>query len=517
MSKKFLGWMAAAVGVLFATACSNDEMLSAPSDPYVSGEEVTVSFTISSEGKTPAINRAGEAQGDGSTTSGVHYPEENEFAQISDGSKAKKLIYAVYNDNYDLLEQYGDNDNNPDGAHYGQAIMDIETFPVTISLRLMRNQTYHIAFWAQDAECDAYDTNDLTMVEVKYTDANGKYALNNDESRDAFCKTESFTVSSDDQRTVILKRPLAQINVGTAGYDYEAAVGIATTPTNGTDADTPEAGAAEDEKDQSTTATGFLYSKIELKGVAKYFDVLHNKVLTDDDLTKRGKTGVKATQDVTYDWARIPAYVNYDADKLPANYPSIDKPNVTPLPTTLEGWNSYYRQFKEQFLRVRFYEDDANRKDNEPYLPYISKDETSSTLKPNDGIGFSPNTETFKYLSMCYVLVPDYVNSEGTAYNTTLESVTVWMNNKAEDTDALQLGNNIFTEPTVKNVPVQRNWRTNIFGKNLLTLDYTPNILIDANFAGEYNKDGDNDWESGDDSSNYPKKDNDNGDSNDNN
>ena len=87
--------------------------------------------------------------------------------------------------------------------------------------------------------------------------------------------------------------------------------------------------------------------------------------------------------------------------------------------------------------------------------------------------------ESFKYLSMSYILVND---ENGGASKATLE------------TDGLQFvfapeegkGNNIVFDEGLNNVPVQRNWRTNILGQ-ILTGNITFNITIDPIYDGDYN------------------------------
>lgn len=422
MNKKLLGWLAA-VGVLFTTACSTDET-AAVSNPYTSGEEVIVSFNVSAEGGT-TVRRA---YGDGSTADpndpGVYYPDEaaGEFPQISDGSKAHRLIYAVYDNEYNLLDQYGVQEATNE-LGFGQTSMDVTTFPTEkISLRLMRGQTYHIAFWAQNADCKAYDTKDLESVKVNYAQAK-----NNDELRDAFCATETFTVSADEERTVILRRPLAQINVGTAGYDYEAAVA----------GDFPN----------------YLYSKIEVKGVATEMDVVRNTVKNENLST------------ATFGYARIPAYINYGEDdsELDGFFPTAQIP--TP--------DTDYAKYQEQFLRVKLYANDG-------YLGYKGWADTNAG-------GTEPDTETFKYLSMCYVLVPAVTNNTD-AYASVLESVDVYVASNDQGTDALHIGTDS-SNPTVINVPAKRNWRTNIFGKNLLTDNHEVKVHVNPLYDGEYNYD----------------------------
>lgn len=475
VNRNLFGWLIASCA-LFMSACSNDEMLNDVADAYVSGDMVTVSFTISPEGKTFTTRATGVESESGK----VHYPngDKGEFPQISDGSKANQLIYAVYNDKYELLEQYGNgNISDKDAPHYGQVVMDVNKFPYTINLRLIRKQTYHIVFWAQNKDCNAYDTNDLTMVGVRYSNAK-----NNDELRDAFYHTDTFSVMGEEIRSVELTRPLAQINVGTAGYNFE----YAAKP--------------EGSMENLSEPRKYLYSKIQLKGAARYIDLLRNKVLTEDDLTTKGEyeklAKEEVIEDVTYDWARIPAYINYMDEEVLNKYPTADLPEVDKQND--ETWDDYYRRFKEQFLRVKFYSNDLPNESGEPYLPYVGLE---------DAEGKEPDTETFKYLSMCYVLVPDYVGSDGKGYKTTLEEVTVWLSDSAEGNDPAWIGPTDAKIFTVSNVPVQRNWRTNIFGKGLVTYNYEPIILIEPNFDGEYNSgDAGNSWASGDNSYGFHDK-----------
>ena len=173
------------VGMLLATSCSNDDL-----DTVQSGDEPQVTFSLSLEKKI--ATRA-----------------------ISDGSQADKLVYAVFDENGDRIS----------------TIQKVErtdvTFPVTETLTLAKGQTYKIAFWAQDADCEAYTIDDNMNVTVSYENAS-----NNDETRDAFFKTETFTVTGSTSIHVELKRPFAQINVGVTEEDWEAAVASGVTIKN---------------------------------------------------------------------------------------------------------------------------------------------------------------------------------------------------------------------------------------------------------------------------------------------
>ena len=169
MNKKLFLGMFAAAGMLFATSCSNDEL-----DVVQSGNEAQVTFSLGLEGGI--ATRA-----------------------ISDGKSADVLMYAVF-----------DKDGN--------RITTIEkveksgvTFPTTENITLAKGQTYKVAFWAQDDDCEAYTVSDDMKVTVDYETNN---TSNNDETRDAFFKTVEFTVTGSTSIDVELKRPFAQINVG---------------------------------------------------------------------------------------------------------------------------------------------------------------------------------------------------------------------------------------------------------------------------------------------------------------
>ena len=82
MNKKLFLGMFAAAGMLFATSCSNDEL-----DVVQSGNEAQVTFSLAAEGGI--ATRA-----------------------ISDGTGAKKLVYAVYNASGELIETIANTDVN---------------------------------------------------------------------------------------------------------------------------------------------------------------------------------------------------------------------------------------------------------------------------------------------------------------------------------------------------------------------------------------------------------------------
>ena len=174
MKKYLLGTLAIG-GMLFAASCSNEEFDSP------SGNDAKVTFTLNVE--------------DGVQT-----------RAISDGKSADKLVYAVFDSEGNQIQTIQ------------QVTKTGVTFPATETITLAKGQKYTVVFWAQDADCAAYNTDNLKDVTVDY---NG---MNNDETRDAFFKAETFTVTGSTSVSVVMKRPFAQINVGVYQEDWDAAV-----------------------------------------------------------------------------------------------------------------------------------------------------------------------------------------------------------------------------------------------------------------------------------------------------
>ena len=165
--------------MLFATSCQNDfefENL---------GENSVVSFNVT----TPDMaTRA-----------------------YSDGTTATHLQYAVYDANGVILPNLTKTDATINGS-------------TTVELQLATGNTYSVVFWA--AAPDAPYTVDLG---AKTMSVNYNGALSNDEARDAFYKYYTFTVNGTQTETIELRRPFAQLNIGTA--DYTASTSAGYTPT----------------------------------------------------------------------------------------------------------------------------------------------------------------------------------------------------------------------------------------------------------------------------------------------
>ena len=188
MNKKLFLGMFAAAGMLLATSCSNDEL-----DVVQSGNEAQVTFSLAAEGGI--ATRA-----------------------ISDGTGADLLYYAIFDADGELITTI-------EGSTAG-LLKKENAFPNgskedNVSVTLAKGQEYTAVFWAQDASCDAYTVTAETKGLKVAVDYEGD---NNDETRDAFFKAETFKVTGNAEIDVVLKRPFAQINVGVTEADWNAAV-----------------------------------------------------------------------------------------------------------------------------------------------------------------------------------------------------------------------------------------------------------------------------------------------------
>lgn len=260
---------------------------------------------------------------------------------ISDGTTVDELVYRVF-----------DKNGNPIATLplVKEAAADLSSGH-TVALTLTKGQTYKVAFWAQKAGNTAYTVNDNMQVSVNYSGAN------NDESRDAFFNAVEITVKDDVAQTVKLKRPFAQLNVGSTTADWDAAVASGVIVTE---------------------------SKVTVKQAATTLNVLDGKV--------------SGAADVNFTYATKP----------------------------------------DESLKV-----DA------------------------DGDG---TKEDYKYLSMSYILPNDA--TDGT--QKTLAS--------AEFTFKTDSGTEIVVKNGLQNLPLQRNYRTNIVG-NILSGTTTFSVVVDPAFS----------------------------------
>ena len=125
----------------------------------------------------------------------------------SDGTSATKLQYAVYDKNGNLLPKISRFNENATEIHSS----------TTVELVLTTGNTYDVIFWAAHPEAP-YTPNFETKYDQATMEVDYSKVVCNAEKLDAFYAVKRIKVESKQQETVELKRPFAQINVGTADY-----------------------------------------------------------------------------------------------------------------------------------------------------------------------------------------------------------------------------------------------------------------------------------------------------------
>ncbi len=166
--------------MLFATSCETDADVT-----LKAGKTSVVTFSV---GTPEIVSRA-----------------------YSDGLTATVLQYAVYDEDGELLPAL----TVTDGEIHGST---------TVNLKLTTGKEYSVIFWAAAPNAPYTVDFDKKTMKVDYTGA-----LSNDENRDAFYKYHTFKVAGTQTEVIELKRPFAQLNVGTNDYVDAAKAGYVPT------------------------------------------------------------------------------------------------------------------------------------------------------------------------------------------------------------------------------------------------------------------------------------------------
>ena len=264
------------------------------------------------------------------------------------GAGVDVLAYSLFDANGNLIAEIGNSGLAKKENAFAAGMSE------NVSISLTKGKTYTIVFWAQNSLCKAYTltAGDKGLnVDVDYK------GVNNDETRDAFYASETFTVEENAAVEVVLSRPFAQINLGVTEEDWNAAV---------------------------TSGINITQSKVVIKNVAKSINLLDGSVSGEEN--------------VEYELANIP---------------------------------------------------------------------TTGTRAASNVKDLEVDSVSYKWLSMSYILTGEK--------KTTLDS------------DGLQFvlvadnGENIVLDEGLHNVPVQRNWRTNIVG-SVLTSNVDFKVTIDQEY-----------------------------------
>lgn len=186
---------------------------------YLSAIALTslIATSCSSEEVAPVDN-------DDMTTLTVKLPADMASRAFNSGTQAKNLYVAIYEADGDkkcLFSNFG--------GTTGVNGMEVTNFngtdlSTTIKVSLVKNKTYDIYCWAQSYTMDTnspYQWNETDKsISVTYPTEMTNY----DEGRDAFYgKLTSFQSGVTANHSITLKRPFAQINVGTSdlqAYKY---------------------------------------------------------------------------------------------------------------------------------------------------------------------------------------------------------------------------------------------------------------------------------------------------------
>ncbi len=148
-----------------------------------------------------------EPQLSGPTTFTVQLPDQMGTKAIGGYDLINRLYVAVYSED-GVNEIYRPSDLGDDGNELGYVNFDAATNSATVSLNLIKDQKYDIIFWAQ--KDDAYFTTNLRSIPMA---ANQLY--HNSEDGAAFFHFEDNFEPVVESKNIVLRRPFAQLNLGT--------------------------------------------------------------------------------------------------------------------------------------------------------------------------------------------------------------------------------------------------------------------------------------------------------------
>ena len=354
---------------------------------------------------------------------------------ISSGSQIDVLKYAVYeklaDGSFVIAPEFKKRDVtfNSISTGVGQNLNKInvsEWLKAPLSIQLITNpeKTYRVVFWAQCSKFDRYDTSDLEEIKIDYSKSvkSKTFISNNNESCDAFYGFVDFAGDSQKTVEVVLHRPFTQINIGTTGADYKTLI--------------------YDEKLNPANVI-LTESKIKIKGVANRFNAIKGTATAVDENNDPNENLV-----AEFDWATIPAWINTGVPAFDAGYLKL-KPEENPFVQLSD---------KEEFLKVKLNKDDDIGWKYLTEYPTVSYKKKTVDGEEVDDLNQIDKylAQTFKYLSMCYVLVPSKQDENGNSTSATVD-LTYNLRQNIDGLRDIQL-----TEKTIKNVPVQANFRTNI-------------------------------------------------------
>lgn len=190
MKKVLFSTVAMSALMLMATSCADDQ-----TSDLKAGAESTVTIT-------------------------AQLPGDMGTRAFADGKKATELHYAVYEKGTTTRLKVCKKADGTKGQPEGTATMT--GLQTTISLQLTTGKEYDFVFWADAPGDNVYTFNSENQtVTVNYANAE-----NNTDNLDAFFgQKKALKVSGNMSISQELRRPFAQINIGTDDFDAAAAAG----------------------------------------------------------------------------------------------------------------------------------------------------------------------------------------------------------------------------------------------------------------------------------------------------
>lgn len=190
MKKVLFSTVAMSALMLMATSCADDQ-----TSDLKAGAESTVTIT-------------------------AQLPGDMGTRAFADGTKATELHYAVYEKGTTTRLEVCKKADGTKGQLEGTATMT--GLQTTISLQLTTGKEYDFVFWADAPGDNVYTFNSKNQtVTVNYANAE-----NNTDNLDAFFgQKKALKVSGNMSISQELRRPFAQINIGTDDFDAAAAAG----------------------------------------------------------------------------------------------------------------------------------------------------------------------------------------------------------------------------------------------------------------------------------------------------
>ena len=147
---------------------------------------------------------------------------------IGDGFNVDELIYEVWKTENGKVTDLLNTNSVRLYQKTAPMIKQGDKQRTVISLNLVQDQEYTILFWAQNSKADAYVTDELTKVTYSENISEGKY-ISNREDMAAFYGVDFVSDSDPKAKTVYLKRPFAQLNLGTKNTASDYVVEMNTT------------------------------------------------------------------------------------------------------------------------------------------------------------------------------------------------------------------------------------------------------------------------------------------------